>query len=130
MQPTGLPADAQARFVEAAPARRRHAFAKGAIDRLQRFGLGSNPTGHARPAGRRRVKSLAALRNALFGDLLLRVEVDRRRLDALAILGRRDDAIGEGRARLTPTARQAWIKARCSVTGSRRSGRSNTCRFS
>ena len=50
VQPTGRSGDAEARFVEAAHRRRCDAFANGAIDRRQRFGLAANPTGHGRAA--------------------------------------------------------------------------------
>jgi hypothetical protein len=42
------------------------------------------------------------LRDAILGDQLLDIEIDRRRLDALAILGRRDDALRKGRLRHAP----------------------------
>jgi hypothetical protein len=137
VQPTGRACDAQAGFVEAAHARPRHAFADGAIDRLQRPSLGARPSRHARPAGGCGVEQIGQeqigqdLRDALLGNPLLRVEGDGRRPDALAILRRRGHPVGKSRAPLPPASRgQAWIKARCSVTRSRRSGRSNTCRFS
>ncbi len=39
------------------------------------------------------------LRDAILGDQLLDIEIDRRRPDALAILGRRDDALGKSSLR-------------------------------
>ena len=51
----------------------------------------------------RRAEQIAQrLRGPVLGDELLDVEIDRRRLDALAILHRRDHAIGKRRLRLAP----------------------------
>ena len=105
VQPTGRPGDAEARFVEAAHRRGCDAFANGTIDRRQRFRLAANPTGHGRAAGRRPEQVLQDLRGSFFGHELLSVEVDARRLDALAILGRRNHAFGEGGARASAASR-------------------------
>ena len=106
VQPAGRAGDAQARFVEAAHRRRRDAGADAAIDRLQRLGLTANPARHARPAGRRRPEQVPEdLRGPLLGHELLGVEIDRRRLEALAILGRRNDARGKSGAGAPPAGR-------------------------
>jgi hypothetical protein len=86
MQPARRPGDAQAGFVEAAHGRGRDAFADAAIERRQGFGLAADPCGHACPAGRRRPEQvLQNLRDALLGHELLGVEIDSRRLEALAM---------------------------------------------
>ena len=106
MQPAALAGDAQARFVEAAHRRRRDAGADAAPDRLQRLGLAANPARHARPAGRRRPEQvLQDLRGPFFGHELLGVEIDRRRLEAFAVLGRRNRPLGEGGAGAPPAGR-------------------------
>ena len=80
--------------------------------RAQRFGLAANPTGHARPARRRRPEQvLQDLRGSLFWHELLSVEIDGRRLDALAVLSRRNDAFGKDGAG-TPAAGRAGVDRR------------------
>jgi hypothetical protein len=76
------------------------------MDRRQRFGLAANPIGDARAATRRRVEQiLQNLRHALLGHELLGIEIDARRLDAFAVLRRRNDALGEGGARASAASR-------------------------
>ena len=66
----------------------------------------AHPSHDAGRADQRRAKQIAQRkRGAIFGDQLLDVEIDRRRLDALAILGRRNDAFGKHRSRFTATVR-------------------------
>jgi hypothetical protein len=108
VQPARRPGDAKAGFVEAAHGRGRYAFADAAIERRQGFGLAADPCGHARPAGRRRpAQVLQNLRDALLGHELLGVEIDARRLEALAILGRRNDAFRKVGARAPAASRAA-----------------------
>jgi len=116
VQPTSRPGDAQSGFVEAAHRHRRDAFANAAVDRRQRLGLAANPTGHARAAGRRRPEQVSQdLRDPFFGHELLGVEIDARRLDALAILGRRNHAFGEVGPRASAASRA--VVDRCAVLG-------------
>ena len=101
------------------------------IDRRQRFGLAANPSRHAGAAGRRRPEQVIQdLRGSFLGHELLGVEIDARRLDPLAILGRRNNAFGKSARVRWRQAGQSWTAARCSVTISGFSGRSKTWRFS
>ena len=64
------------------------------------------PGRHARAAGRRRPEQiLQDLRGPFLGHELLGVEIDGRRPDALAVLGRRNDALGERGAGRPPAGR-------------------------
>ena len=78
-----------------------HALADGLVDRAQLFAPSCPPRRRGWPdRSPRRAEQIAQrLRDAILGDQLLDIEIDRRRLDALAILGRRDDALGKSRLR-------------------------------
>src|SRR6516225_3271960 len=78
--------------------RRSHALADERVDPPQLLRLLSDPSDDAGRTDQRRAKQIAQrLRGPILGDELLDIEIDRRRLDALAILGGRDDAIGKRR---------------------------------
>src|SRR5271155_5757540 len=107
VQPLQLAADPIARLVEMADLLAGDALADPLVDRRQLFRLLA-PRGDA--AGRtdpRRAENVAhRLRGPILGDHLLDVHVDRRRLEALAILRRRDHAFGKRRLR-HPSAMRA-----------------------
>ena len=74
------------------------AFADGLIDIAQRLRFLSHPSDDAGRTDQRRAEQIAQRsRGSILGDQLLDVQIDRRRLDALAILGRRDHAFGKRR---------------------------------
>jgi hypothetical protein len=74
----------------------RQAGADSRMDPLQIARLLANPRREARRAQKRRAEQVAQrFGGAIFGDQLLDVEIDRRRLDPLAILRGRDHAFGE-----------------------------------
>jgi hypothetical protein len=99
---------AKAGLVEAAHRRRRDEPADAAIGLSQCFGLAANPRGHARAAATvapdRSAKTCAVLSS---GASWLSVEIDARRPEPLAILGRRNDALGEVGARALAASRAA-----------------------
>src|SRR5271165_4338131 len=98
MQPLQLAGDAKARFVKMANLRLGHALADELVDLLQLLRLLSDPGDDAGRTDQRRAEEIAQrLRGPILGDELLDIEIDRRRLDALAILGGRDHAIGKRR---------------------------------
>ena len=98
MQPLQLAGDAKPGFVEMADLRLGHALADECVDLPQLLRLLSDPADDAGRTDQRRAEQIAQrLRGPILGDELLDVEVDRRRLDALAILGGRDHAIGKRR---------------------------------
>jgi len=70
--------------------------------------MASYPGDDAGRTDQRRAEQIVErLRRAILGDELLDVEIDRRGLDALAILGRRNDALGKGRSRFAAAVRAA-----------------------
>ena len=80
--------------------RRGDALADALVDRLEFFILLAHPADDAGRTDRRRAEQIAQrLRGPVLGNELLDVQVDRRRLDALAVLRRRDHARGECRLR-------------------------------
>src|SRR5208283_4700748 len=98
MQPLQLACDAKPGLVEMANLRLRHALADESIDLPQLLRLLSDPgddVGRTRSAARRSDRSAPARPDPR--DELLDVEVDRHRLDALAILGGRRHATGKRR---------------------------------
>src|SRR5271165_6250352 len=98
MQPLQLAGDAKARFVKMANLRLGHPLADELVDLLQLLRLLSDPGDDAGRTDQRRAEEIAQrLRSPILGDELLDIEIDRRRLDALAILGGRDHAIGKRR---------------------------------
>ncbi len=75
-----------------------YALADERVDLPQLLRLLSDPGDDAGRTDQRRAEEFAQrLRGPILGDELLDVEVDRRRLDALAILGGRDHAVGKRR---------------------------------
>src|SRR5271157_3570472 len=101
MQPLQLAGDAKARFVKMANLRLGHALADERVDLLQLLRLLSDPGDDAGRTDQWRAEQIAQrLRGAILGDELLDIEIDRRRLDPLAILHRRDHAIRKRRFRL------------------------------
>ena len=108
MQPLQLTGDAKSRLVEMANLRLGHALADGLVNLPQLLFLLGDPSDKAGRTDQRRVEEIAQrLRGPILGDELLDVEIDRRRLDALAILGRRDHAFGKSRLRHAPAMRAA-----------------------
>ncbi len=96
VQPMQLARDPQAGFIEMADLRFRQAGADSRIDPLQVARLLANPRREARRTQKGRAEQVAQrFGGAIFGDQLLDVEIDRRRLDPLAILRGRDHAFGE-----------------------------------
>ena len=70
------------------------------VDLAEFVRLLSHPGDDAGRTDQRRAEQIVQrLRGPILGDQLLDVEIDRRRLDALAILGRRDHAFGKRRLR-------------------------------
>ena len=113
--PMQLAGDPVARLVEMANRGLGHALADRLVDRgaTARAFLSAqvlvHPGDDAGRADRRGAEQIAqSLRDAILGDELLDIEIDRRRLDALAILGRRDDALRKRRLCL-PSAMPATI---------------------
>ena len=99
VQPMQLAGNPIAGFVEMANSGFGHAPANGLVDLAQLSRLLAHPGHEAGGTDQRRAEQIAQrLRGAILGDELLDVEIDRRRLDALAILSRRDDALGKGRS--------------------------------
>src|SRR5208337_3072520 len=98
MQPLQLAGDAKARFVKMANLRLGHALADELVDLLQLLRLLSDPGDDAGRTDQRRAEEFAQrLRGPILRDELLDIEINRRRLDALAILGGRDHAIRKRR---------------------------------
>ena len=84
------------------------ALADPRVDRRQLFRLLAHPGDDARRTDPRRAEYVAhRLRGPILGDQLLDVHVDRRRLEALAILRRRDHAFGKRRLRHPSAIRAA-----------------------
>ena len=78
-----------------------HPLADALVDPPQRLRLLSHPGDDAGRTDQRRVEEIAErLGSPILGQKLLDIEIDRRRPEALAILGQRDHAIGERRFRL------------------------------
>ena len=95
VQPLQLAADPIARLVEMANLLAGDALADPLVDRRQLFRLLAHPGDDARRTDPRRAEYVAhRLRGPILGDQLLDVQIDRRRLEALAILRRRDHAFG------------------------------------
>ena len=108
VQPMQLAGDTVTGLVEAANRGLGDTLADSLVDLAQFARLPSHPGDEAGRTDQRRAEQIAQrLRGAILGDQLLNVEIDRRRLDALAILGRRDDALGKSRSRFTATVRAA-----------------------
>jgi len=83
-----------------------HALADARMDLPQVFPLLSNPGHDAGRADQRRAENIAqSLRGPILGNELLDIEIDRRGLDALAILSGRDHALGKRRLRLAAAMR-------------------------
>src|SRR5271169_904116 len=103
VQPLQLAADPIARLVEMANLLAGDALADPLVDRRQFFRLLAHPGDDARRTDPRRAEYVAhRLRGPILGDQLLDVQIDRRRLEALAILRRRDHAFGKRRPGHTP----------------------------
>jgi uncharacterized peroxidase-related enzyme len=99
-----LAGDPIAGLVEMANLGLGQALADGLVDVAQRSRLLSHPSDNAGRADQRRAKKIAqGLRGPILGDELMDVEVDRRGLDALAVLRRRDHAFRKRRLRYAPT---------------------------
>ncbi len=80
-----------------------HPLADALIDAAQLVRLLADPGDDARRTDPRRAEQIAQrLRGPVLGDELGDIEIDRRRLDPLAILRGRDHAIGKRRLRLAP----------------------------
>ncbi len=106
VQPMQLAGDPIAGFVEMANPGLGHALANGLVDSAQLSRLLAHPGDEAGRTDQRGAEQIAQrLRGAVLGDQLLDVEIDRRRLDGFAILGRRDDSLGKGRSRFAATVR-------------------------
>ena len=86
-----------------------HALANGLVDLAQLSRLLSYPSDETDQ--RRAEQIIPRLRRAVLGNELLDVEIDRRGLDALAILGRRDHALGKSRSRFAATVRAAMDRS-------------------
>ena len=113
MQPARGP---QACFVEMANLLAGHARADPDIDPLQIEGLLPHPGGQAGRTQRWRSEQVAKrLSRAIFGNELLDIQINRRRLDPLAILRRRDDA--GGKRRLGPASAMPATLERGAVFG-------------
>ena len=94
----GLNAAVYASFVEMANPGFGHALADGLADLAEFVRLLSHPGHDAGRTDQRGAEQIAqGLRGSILRDELLDVEIDRRRLDALAILGRRDHPFGKRR---------------------------------
>ena len=106
VQPLQLAGNAKPRFVEMANLHFGHALADTRIDLPQVFCLLSHPGHDAGRADQRRAEKIAqSLRGPILGNELLDIEIDRRGLDALAILSGRDHALGKRRLRLAAAMR-------------------------
>jgi hypothetical protein len=93
------------RIVKAAHARRGHERPDPRGNGSQGLRLSPHPVHDARRAEAIRAKEVdERLSRPLLGDQLLRVEIDGRRAQALAILGGRVDPFGKGRRRPTAAA--------------------------
>ena len=78
-----------------------HPDADERVDLPQRLRLLSHPGDDAGRTDQRRAEEIAErLGSPILGQKLLDIEIDRRRPEALAILGQRDHAIGKRRFRL------------------------------
>src|SRR5712691_684359 len=85
-----------------------HALADTRIDLPQVFSLVSDPGHDAGRADQRRAEKIGqSLRGPILGNELLNIEIDRRGLDALAILSGRDHSLGKRRLRLAAAMRAA-----------------------
>src|SRR5208337_2681023 len=103
VQPLQRACDAKPGFVEMANLHLGHALADERVDLPQLLRLLSDPGHDAGRTDQRRAEQIAQrLRGPILGDELLDIEIDRRRLDALAILHGRHHAIGKRRLRLAP----------------------------
>ena len=108
VQPLQRACDAKPGFVEAANLRLGHALADALINLLQFLRLLSHPGDDAGRTDQRRADEIAQrLRGPILGDELLDIEIDRRRLEALAILRRRNYAFGKRRLGHAPAMRAA-----------------------
>jgi hypothetical protein len=88
MQPLQLAGDAISRLIEMANLRLGHALADARVDLLQVLRLLGDPGDEAGRTDQRCAEQIAErLRGSILGDELLDIEIDRRRLEALAILG-------------------------------------------
>ena len=106
VQPVQLAGDPIARLIEAANLGLGHAFADGLVDFAQFARLLAHPGDDAGRTDQRRAEQIVQrLRDPILGDELMDVEINRRRLDTLAILGRRDHAIGKLGLRHAPALR-------------------------
>ena len=84
------------------------ALADGLVNLPQLLSLLGDPGDEAGRTDQRRAEQIAQrLRGPILRDELLDIEIDRRGLDALAILGRRDHAFGKNRLRHAPAMRAA-----------------------
>ncbi len=109
VQPLCLACDAEAGLVEAAHPRRGGERADPPGDRRKRAGLSPHPVHHARGSDGRNAEEVGErLRRPVLGDQLLRMQIDGRRAQTLAILRRRLHACGKGRPR-APAAAGAGI---------------------
>ena len=101
VQPLQRACDAKSGFVEMANLRLGHARADECVDLPQRLRLLADPGDDAGRTDPWRAEQIAQrLRGAILGEELLDIEIDRRRLDPLALLHRRDHAIRKRRFRL------------------------------
>src|SRR5208282_4495813 len=108
VQPLRLAADPIARLVEMANLLAGDALADPLVDRRQLFRLLAHPGDDAGRTDPRRAEYVAhRLGSPILGDQLLDVQIDRRRLEALAILRRRDHAFGKRRLRHPSAIRAA-----------------------
>ena len=106
MQPLRPAADAKAGLVEAAHRRRAGLRADPGGHGQKGLSAPPRPFGQARRAEALRAEQIGKrLRRAVLGDQLLRMQINARRLDALAILGWAGNPFGKGRPR--PAAAEA-----------------------
>src|SRR5665213_1287266 len=116
VQPMQFTGDAVTGLVEMTNLGLGDALADGLVDFAQGLRLLSHPSDDAGRTDQRRAEQIAQRkRGAILADHLLDVEIDRRRLEPLAILGRRDHALGKSRSRFATTVRAAMDG--CAVFG-------------
>ena len=106
MQPVQLASDPIVGLVEMANRSLGHTLADGLVGWTQFSRLLAHPSDDAGRTDRRSSEQIAqGLCEAILGNQLLDIEIDRRRPDALAILCRRDDARRKSSLRHTSATR-------------------------